>query len=58
MTAPPQGPGARTTTQKWLASLVAAIPIVLVFMAGLAGLAVIAYFVLMSFLLSSWGSNK
>jgi hypothetical protein len=38
--------------------LAAALPIVIVVIAGLVGLAVVAYFVLVSIALSSWGSNK
>jgi hypothetical protein len=44
--------------KKVLAMLGVALPIAVVVIAGLVGLAVVAYFVLMSVALSSWGSNK
>ena len=46
------------TVKKLLAMFAAALPIVLVAIAGMVGLAVVAYFILSSVLLSSWGSNK
>jgi hypothetical protein len=46
------------TLKKFMAALGASLPIVILIIAGVVGLAVVAYFVLVSIALSSWGSNK